>query len=282
MKQIKHLIKSLIPPLLAEFLKGFFRNPVWDGNYKNWTEAKKNSSGYDSSLILERVRSSLHEVKAGKAVFERDSVLFHKPDEQYCLLSALLYCSSKSGNTLNVVDFGGSLGSTYYQLKSILKKVPLTSFSWSVIEQPHFSEVGNREFSDDKLHFFTDIASALGRSELPGCRVLLMSASLQYLERPFEQLQKIINEHNFDFVVMARIPIHFESGARLTVQNVPASIYPASYPCWFFNEDEFLSLFAYGYEEILKFNAPDCCFDFPSTFKGFLFERKKNDLKKNR
>ncbi len=42
----------------------------------------------------------------------------------------------ENNNNLSVLDFGGSLRSTYYQNKTFLEN--LNSIEWSIVEQTHF------------------------------------------------------------------------------------------------------------------------------------------------
>lgn len=274
MKTFKQVIKNLLPPFIANAIKNISYIPTWSGNYSTWQEAESSSSGYDSPLILEKVRRSLHKVKSGEAAYERDSVTFNEPSVKDTVLLGLLYSQIKAGGEMKVFDFGGSLGSTYYQLKDILLRLNSPVLQWRVIEQEHFVELGNREFADAHLSFHLTLDKALADVSLSK-NIFLMSGCIQYLKNPYEEIQRILEKYNFDFILMARLPFHFGSGSRLTVQNVPRDIYSASYPCWFFNEGEFLNAFSGKYDKVLELTSPDECFDFPSEFKGFLFERKR-------
>jgi hypothetical protein len=42
---------------------------------------------------------------------------------------------------------------------------------------------------------------------------------------------------------------------RLTKQKVPAEIYQASYPCWFFSEERILEIFRGKYDLVEKFDS---------------------------
>src|SRR3954462_15124415 len=112
----------------------------WSGHYKNWQEALSLTKGYDASAILEKVKSAVLKVKNGEAVYERDSVLFDKIEYSWPLLSALLWIALKKINELSVVDFGGSLGSSYFQNKMYLRT--LKKLRWNVVEQKNFVEAG--------------------------------------------------------------------------------------------------------------------------------------------
>src|SRR3546814_11444165 len=57
---------------------------------------------------------------------------------------------------LDVIDFGGSLGSTYRQCRPLLDAVQ--HLQWHVVAQPHFVEAGRQEVETDELHFWNDIS----------------------------------------------------------------------------------------------------------------------------
>src|SRR5450755_262798 len=90
---------------------------VYSGDYPSFAEARARSNGYEASVILERTRTALHRVLRGEAAFERDSVTFDKLELQWPLLAMLLRVAAENGGQLSVLDFGGSLGSTYYQCR---------------------------------------------------------------------------------------------------------------------------------------------------------------------
>src|SRR5262245_37179159 len=114
---------------------------VWfRGDFSTWADARSLSTGYDAPDILEKVRRSTLAVVSGSAAFERDSVAFENTEYSLPLLACLLYVATRSANRLDVLDFGGSLGSSYWQNRKLLTH--LDHLRWSVVEQPHFVEVG--------------------------------------------------------------------------------------------------------------------------------------------
>ncbi|OHE05339.1 TIGR04325 family methyltransferase [Sulfurimonas sp. RIFOXYB12_FULL_35_9] len=263
---MKQLIKSLIPPIIVDTLRKLkFNKYGWHGNYKNWEEAKKASTGYDSDAILQKVRMSLLKVKNGEAVYERDSVLFDKIQYSWTLLSGVLLAASNAKSNLRVLDFGGSLGSTYYQNKKFLDQ--LDSVSWSVVEQKHFVDAGKKDFEDDRLKFYYDVTECV-KEQKPN--VLVLSSVLQYIEKPYELMDEILKS-DFEFIIIDRTS--FSKNKQIKLQIVPSSIYTASYPCWFFEEVEFLKFFVkHNYKVIEKFNASDGRTN-EYTFKGFILEK---------
>ena len=93
------------------------------GDYSSWEEALKFCDGYNKPNILEKVKNSLLKVKKGEAVYERDSVLFDHIEYSMPLLVSLLYMTTVYKNNLNILDFGGSLGSSYFQNRKFLEKL---------------------------------------------------------------------------------------------------------------------------------------------------------------
>jgi putative methyltransferase (TIGR04325 family) len=250
---IKKIIKKITPPILLDFVISIKSKKYgWHGNYSSWQEAKNASIGYDADEILNKVKNSLLKVKNGEAVYERDSVLFNEIQYSWPLLSGLMFAAAKSGGKLSVLDFGGSLGSTYFQNKKFLDKLPLVS--WNIVEQKHFVDAGKKDFEDERLHFYYDIESCV-KEQCPN--VLVLSSVLQYLEKSYIFLNKIL-EYGFDYVLIDRTPFSTKSKDEVKLQIVPPNIYSASYPCHFFNQQYLESYFiSKRYSLIEKFNGSD-------------------------
>lgn len=273
MYKLRKIAKNYLPPILLSFLKKYFsfgQNIVWKGNYSSWEDAKRVSTGYEAPEILENVRAPMLKVKKGEAVYERDSVLFDEIQYSWPLLAGLMYAAAKSGGVLKVCDFGGSLGSTYYQCKKFLDG--LKEVIWCIVEQRHFVDIGKKEFEDDRLKFCYDIATCK-REYNPN--VLVLSSVLQYIEKPYDLLEELL-KHNFEFVIIDRTPFNSENREVIKVQVVPPWIYKASYPCWFFDMGKMKGyLISKGYKIIEIFDALDGKSE-KYEFKGFILE-KEND-----
>lgn len=242
----------------------------FSGNYKSWEEAERDSTGYAGPEILRKTRAALLKVKAGDATFERDSVAFDRMEYEFPLLAGLLRAAAAGQGRLSVLDFGGSLGSTYFQSRKFLS--PVKELRWSVVEQPSHVACGEVEFANDELRFYRTIDDCL-HGQQPN--VLLLSNVIQYLREPYVFLEQIL-EREIPQVIIERTAFTLTGRARLTVQHVPARIYKASYPAWFLSEPLFRKIFASKYELVCEYPAP---IDLhpegeKAIYKGFQFHLK--------
>lgn len=117
------------------------------GNFKSWEEAAGRSRGYETQDILERVKQSTRNVVSDTTKFERDGVVITEKQYPFALIAVLLDVARRHGQNLSVLDFGGSLGSSYYQCKDFLNTS--ADLRWSVVEQAHFVDCGKAEFQND-------------------------------------------------------------------------------------------------------------------------------------
>jgi putative methyltransferase (TIGR04325 family) len=279
MKEIKRAAKWLLPPIvLLPFQAGHRANPAeaprWhQGDYPDWASALAGAHGYDAANILDIQRASMRKVRDGHAVYERDSVLFDEIEYFFPTLAALLLVGSRNGNRLRVLDFGGALGSSYYQNRQMLSH--LTELAWQVVEQPHFVEAGQAEFQDEHLSFLPtiDAAWAGGTPHL-----VLFSSVLQYLEDPFTLLKEVAGRGP-RYILVDRTPVMDAGRERIVVQTVPPSIYPASYACRLFAPDAIEAALAPEYHPLYRFEAhvgTTILVDGQvARYRGTLFERQE-------
>ena len=208
-------------------------------------------------------------VRDGRAAGERDSVLLEQVDHPYPVLAGLLRAALENDGTLSVLDFGGALGTTYFQCRRLLDTV--TKVRWSIVEQPAHVACGQAEFANEELCFYESVDSCI-RTEQPA--VLLLSSVIQYLPEPYTLISDLLR-HRLPHVIVDRTPFMRSGRDRLTVQRVPPWIYEASYPAWFLSEQRFLACFEKDYRLLTSFSALDT--HHPegdeADYKGFIFQR---------
>ncbi|MEP6506979.1 MAG: methyltransferase, TIGR04325 family [Gemmatimonadales bacterium] len=221
------------------------------GDFGTWEEAVASSTGYDSDAILSATKTALIAVRDGKAVYERDSVLFFEPEYAWPLLAGLMWAAARSGGVLNVLDFGGSLGSTYFQNRSLL--TTLESVRWNVVEQSSHVAAGKSEFESEELRFYHTLDDCKTDTQP---NVLLLSSVLQYLEHPYAVLDQVVRAE-IPQVIIDRTPFWNGPTDRLCVQAVPPDIYEGSYPSWIFSESGFDSRVNENFKVVAKFENAD-------------------------
>jgi putative methyltransferase (TIGR04325 family) len=197
------------------------------GNYASWQQAAQQCAGYDAGNILEKVKEATLKVKNGETVYERDSVLFDIIEYSWPLVSALLWVAALNKGKISVLDFGGSLGSSYFQNKKFLDT--LNTVQWNIVEQASFVAAGQQAIENETLHFFNSVDEVRKQYALPD--LLLIACTLPYIEQPYQLLHQLM-QHRFQYIIIDNTPFNDEAGDRVTIQKVPPQIYAASYPCW--------------------------------------------------
>ena len=270
---LKRWIADCIPPHLRRLLHGSSPDGAvrYSGNFATWDEARQHSQGYDAPAILERVKQAALKVQRGEAAYERDSVPFDRVEYSFPLLAALLRAALRNGGRLNVVDVGGSLGSTFFQCRQVLE--PAVQIHWSVVEQPLFANCGRQHFETEQLRFFDDLETCL-RSQVH--EIAILSSVLPYVAEPHTLLESVAQ--NLPAVIIDRTPVWTGLPDRATVQTVPASIYgfATSYPAWILNRESLLGHFATAFRTVFEFEALAGSVNVDGALAkdtGWLFER---------
>lgn len=220
-------------------------SPYVEGNFSSYDEALRAANkflpdGYAFNAILERVADSIQKVRRGEAAFERDGIAFPKDDYRFPLLAALFYIASHE-RRLTVLDFGGSLGSTYFQNCKLLNNLPV---NWSVVEQKHFVDYGKAHVPE--VNFYYSIVECAQHKNI---NCLLMSSSINYVDDPRKYFNDALNV-DAKYLIVDRTYFNFELTTRIAIEHVPESTYKAVYPITLLNIREFESLVTQKYQPV--------------------------------
>jgi putative methyltransferase (TIGR04325 family) len=268
------LAKEWLPPVLVRQLQSVSWLGVaitFEGPFASWQEAEQLSSGYDNVQILDKVLAATLKVKRGEAVFERDSALFDEIQYAWPLTAGLMWAAACNKGLLRVLDFGGSLGSSYFQNRKFLEG--LQYLRWSIVEQTHFVEAGREHIQDKRLVFYPTIAECVA-VEKPN--VLLLSAVLQYLSDPYTVLDELLSS-GVEIVLVDRASFSTESENDIfKVQITPANIYSSRYPIRYFGYKKFIEYFRMkGFQKVEEFSSLDNL-DQIAMWRGFVFKKSSN------
>ncbi len=195
-------------------------------------------NGYGSDSIFEKVTNAALAVKEGRAAFERDGCMFYKV-EYYLQLLSVLYEVFMEFGECNIIDFGGSLGSTFFQNKDkLIRFIP--QIRWNVVEQRHFVEWGKNNLEDEHLKF------CYLMDEVDRCNCVLFGSSLQYLEDYHVYLKQIADK-DIHYLIVDRLPVSNE--AWISIEYVHEPIYESCYPLHIIDESELIrEISSLGYQ----------------------------------
>jgi putative methyltransferase (TIGR04325 family) len=207
-----------------------FRNKSWyfKGSYETWDQALRLSTGYDDKAILERVLAAALKVKSGDAVFERDSVLFDEIQYSWPLLSGLMWCVARNMGKLSVLDFGGAMGSSYFQNRKFL--VGIKNLHWNIVEQEHYVMAGKKYIQDDILKFYDNIDDCFRENSID---LAIFSGVLDLIGASYEVLENVIFRGVKTIIIDRSVFLDdvFDGGEdRFVLQVVPPNIFPAVLP----------------------------------------------------
>lgn len=233
LKRIYKIMKDYLGKKAGKTVVGY------SGDYKSFEDAEKASKmhniagGYDADAIFNKVKESTLKVINGEAVFERDSFLFYNKQINYNLMMYLYKLCIKD-DRLNVLDFGGALGSTYWQHRSELNEI---NAKWTITEQGHFVAYGHENLETENLKFASNNDLENQWQEF---NVLLCSSSLQYI-KDADSLINFFCEKGIKNIIIERTPV--SNHKRFWIETVHEPIYEAVYPCCVFEEQDFINKF---------------------------------------
>jgi putative methyltransferase (TIGR04325 family) len=129
----------------------------------------------------------------------------------------LYWLSRYPGKLRSVFDYGGHVGILYYGFARYLSFDE--DFKWTVCDVPEVTRAGEQlanERDASQISFSNDLEDVQN-----GCDVLLASGSLQYLEEPFYETLKRLDELP-RHIVINMLPLH-EQREFVTVSSMDAS-----------------------------------------------------------
>ena len=209
-------------------------------------------NGYDSPAILEATRRAVSQHLRGEGFYETDSVLVEKPEYSYFMLACVLRVLAETDGTAQIVDFGGALGSSYFQCRSFLGGDP--ECVWHVVEQEAHVRCGRAEFESEFLKFHHGIEQCLEQLEDPPA-LLILSGVLHFLPDPYATLADIF-KHHMPRILIDRTPLSEGRDEAVYTYRVPPEIYSASYPFWLMSRDRLLGALRSGHEVIARHREP--------------------------
>jgi putative methyltransferase (TIGR04325 family) len=260
----KSFLRQLTPPILWEAGSHIVKRPYveFEGPLLSWPEAAARAAGWNRATD-EIALSAAQKVIDGLAVAERDGIALDSTHHSTTVLAFLAMLAARH-HAVRVIDFGGGLGSNYYQGRTVLSALGLP-VSWTVIERPSLAAIGREKFQTEELQFSETIEAV---SKI--CAGLIFTGSLQYVPDPFDTTSPMLDD--IEIVALDRVLVSNDSEHAVFVQH-PPSWHPwrdHSFPVWRFSRGRLMEWFkARGFKIIEEFSIPSR----PET--GLLFLRSK-------
>ncbi len=246
---LKDVARRWLPPAVKQYLgRRIYGAIEYTGPYRTWEEARRLSNGYDADIILQRTLAGALMVKRGQAAYERDSLTFPVAEPPLTFLTALLFAAALEDGTLTIVDLGGSLASLYFRCKPFLSHLGPTH--WCIVEQPRVVDAGKMHFEEDGLSFCYSLDEAAERHGKP--TIICASSVLNYVGA-VEEVCANICKLNPRVIFVDRTVMSDDDADHILVQNVPASVYLASYPSKFLSWSKLRSHFEESYLLVADF-----------------------------
>ncbi|MDB0022452.1 methyltransferase, TIGR04325 family [Flavobacteriaceae bacterium] len=158
----------------------------------SWDHALKNSHNYNQDKLVNNIFLSTQNVLKKKYKYESDGINFNNLNIDHNFLESLKKCI-KTDNTI-LLDFGGSLGTTFFKYHDLISKNKL--IEWFIIEQEKIFEKSKILNFPINLKFFKNIDEIQVKPD-----IILLGSVLQYIEHHNKLLTKLISlKPNYVFI----------------------------------------------------------------------------------
>ena len=263
MSTIRNFIKPLVPRALldARTERHFFRNKQW------WATHLGEFGSFDeaNAHISKRAKPTNYVLDHDRWLKNREKLSSHDYPVAFWLDKLINHLGQES-----LVDFGGSVGVSYYAMKKYM--ILPENLSWIVCELREVVERGlqiSAQRGDTQLQFTSDL-SVIHRAP-----IFMASGSLHYLETPLYDLLAQ-REGAPNYLILNKLPLSAVK-SFVTIESAGNGLYP----CRVQLESSFLAgIESLGYRLVDRWKClehnmqvalkPELSF---KNFDGFFFSR---------
>lgn len=237
----------------------------WSGDYGSFAEAQAEAEVIDSNdYVVDVVRKAKVD---GRHTLATPTGPGLEPGGAVAALATAL-THRAPGERVRILDFGGALGSHYFDAKRLYRDA--FGFEWVVSETNTMADAGNEHFANEELRFVADWREAKDLEP----SVVLVRGALQYIEDPIETLRGLLS-YGPGHIVLDVLPLIPGERDRLTIQRLRSR--PGAYPCWFFSERLWLEILEEEYAVRLRWELRGNHEKLDGTkvrFQGLLLQKK--------
>lgn len=267
---MKDLIRPWVPPRISDARAGSRRLKL-DDRVASWEVAREASIGYQDPRILKGVLAATQQVLSGDATHERDGFAFSDAEINWPVATGLLLGVTRAVGSLQVLDYGGSLGSQFFQSRSILSGI--SQVEWAVVEQTSYVIAGRHGVRVKGLSFLEPDDPLVPWD----ADVVLFGSVLQYLEDPLGPLVHAADA-GAEVIIVDRTPVSNLSSHKAAVQLSPMPFGTSSYAMWIISESSLLGILGNAYSVAATYDTQPgpmhTVAGLPVSWRGFICVRR--------
>ena len=203
------------------------KNPLWEGVYDSFQDVPVAGPGFSGSDWIENSSEKLSSFKALTRDANTVPSVVGYTDSLLPVIAGIVQGKKKK---LRILDFGGGLGFSFYQVREALATTE--NFELHVVDIEEVCIAGENLFHDEpQIEFHSSLADIQDQS----FDIVHIGSSLQYIEQWQDQLS-VLCQFKPDYILMANIPAG-DIRTFATAQNY----YGSKIACWFFNVEDLSS-----------------------------------------
>lgn len=201
---------------------------IWEGVYKSFKDAPASGPGFSGEKWIQ---NSLEKINAVRQDASKKGTVLSTTQYRESLLPPVAAIALNELAGVRILDFGGGVGFSYYQ---VLHGLPhAENFEFHVVEVDALCKVGKEYFQEEQHIFFH---SSLPREEGLTFDIVHMGSSLHYCEE-WEELLSRLCRYQPRYFLFTDLP----AGDIPTFATVQ-SYYTSRIPVWFFNIAEVINV----------------------------------------
>ena len=198
---------------------------------RSWDDAVDIATGYENQKLIEYYVENMRSNEPWNKWKLSEQTEAQLSERETVFLTFLMTAlSDLKKDKVSVLDIGGGNG---YFAHLARKTLPRIQLDWLILESEGCANAYKQFESVSDINWTHE----LDNETKPD--ITIFSCSLQYLEKPFEVLDRAIA--NCRWLLLMRLPLTDEQINQVTVQKVYYEPHNFSWPCWFFSKEEFLS-----------------------------------------
>jgi putative methyltransferase (TIGR04325 family) len=246
MRNLKNIVKKLIPPIIWDSLKWILKreeknnNFTFDGSYSSFQDVFRIyplATGYHSD---ESSRAAVLAAYETLRNFENGHTSnFGWETFRLNILPTVIYAMLERVNTnkIRICDVGGGLGSQYINLSLSLKSI---TYDYTIIELPETSNAGNMVFNSySNIKFTSEFPASFESYDL-----VYFGSSLQYFDDYEKIIENVCSYSPFE-IVITDLPMSGNKSFICAQVNMKDRVIPINV----FNLDDLLLVFErFGYK----------------------------------